>query len=145
MDTPLPRLPSGQPSKPFAFYEEETKRVPDLYVREPIGDGADFPQELAGLSHDLAGLTRLDAFITRDDRPPANDESLTRAICVYLCDWLVVNHGLTWDLKNDGTAMLRLDSRGDIADPTQGVTQALETKQPIAHRFVEHCQGMIDI
>lgn len=145
MDTPLPRLPSGRPSKPFAFYEEASKRVPDLHTREPIGDYSTLPKELTSLDHDLAGLTRLDAFITREDRTSTNDESLTRAICFYLCDWLVVNNGLTWDLDNDGTAVLRLDRRGDIADPTQGVTQALETKQPIAHRFVEHCQGMIDI
>lgn len=145
MDTPLPRLPSGQPSKQFAVYEAETKRVPDLHVREPIGDDANLPPKLAGLNHDLAGLTRLDAFITHEDRTPTNDESLTRAICFYLCDWLVVNNGLTWDVSNDGTAVLVLNRRGDIADPSQGVAQALETKQPIAHRFVEHCQGMIDI
>lgn len=34
MNTPLPRLPSGQLSRPFAIYEHETNRVPELHVRD---------------------------------------------------------------------------------------------------------------
>jgi hypothetical protein len=49
------------------------------------------------------------------------------------------------EVSPSGTALLILDRRGDIADPVRGVTQALEDGQPIAHRFVEHCRGMIDI
>lgn len=121
------------------------ERPRQLHVREPIGNPAKLPAELAGLKHDPVGLTRVDAFITSDDRPATNDESLTEAICFYLCDWLVVNNGLAWNLDHDGTAVLCLDNRGDIADPTQGVARSLETRQPIAPRFVEHCRGMIDI
>lgn len=64
---------------------------------------------------------------------------------MYLCDWLVVNTGIPWRLTPEGTAVLLLDSRGDIADPTEGVRHALEGRHPIAHRFVEHCQRSIDI
>jgi hypothetical protein len=145
MDTPTPRLPSEQPSKPFATYEPVTNRVPDRYVREPIGDYSDLPKELANLAHDAAGLDRVDRFITGGEVPSATAAAVVHALAMYLCDWLVVNNGLTWRLTPEGTAVLLLDSRGDIADPTQGLRQALANRQPIAHRFVEHCQGMIDI
>jgi len=56
-----------------------------------------------------------------------------------------VNNGLSWRLTPEGTAVLLVDSRGDIDDPTPGVGQALASRESIAHRFVEHCQGMIDI
>ncbi|MGO4604599.1 hypothetical protein [Terrabacter sp. 2YAF2] len=144
MDTPTPRLPSEEPPKPFAIYEEQTSRIPDLHVPEPIGDYSELPTGLANLTYDQAGLDRVDAFISRDDRPPVNAAAVVHALAMYLCDWLVVNNGLSWRLTPEGTAVL-LDSRGDIADPTQGVRLALEDRQPIAHRFVEHCQRMIDI
>ena len=143
MDKPFPRLPSAEPSKPFAVYEEMTDQVADLQVREPIGDYSNLPDALADLTHDAAGLSRVDDFITRYDGPPS--PALAHALSMYLCDYLVVNHGLTWRLTAGGTAFLRLDIRGDIADPVGGVTQALEDRKPIAHRFVEHCRGMIDI
>lgn len=139
MHKPLPRSPSAESSKPFAIYEEVTDPVPDLLVREPIGDYSILPKELADLTYDSAGLSRVDDFVTRfDDAPSA---ALVNALSMYLCDYLVVSHGLTWRLTPTGTALLQLDSRGDIADPTPGVTQALENRQPIAHRFVEHCRG----
>lgn len=143
MHTPLPRLPSAEPSNPFAVYEPVTKQEPDLLVREPIGDYSDLPDELAGLTHDSAWLSRVDDFIARYDGPPS--AVLAHALSMYLCDYLVVNHGLTWRLTASGTAVLKRDSRGSIADPVRGVTQALEDRQPIAQRFVEHCRGMIDI
>ena len=145
MDTPTPRLPSERPSKPFGTYEPVTNRVPDRYVREPIGNYSDLPKELANLTHDAAGLDRVDRFITGGEAPPATAAAVVHALAMYLCDWLVVNNGLTWRLTPEGTAVLLLDSRGDVADPTQGLRQALANRQPIAHRFVEHWQGMIDI
>lgn len=143
MHKPLPRLPSAEGSKPFALYEEVTDPVPDLLVGEPIGDYSTLPGELADLTHDSAGLSRVDDFVTRfDDAPSAVP---VKALSMFLCDYLVVNHGLTWRLTPTGTALLQLNRREDIADPTRGVTQALENRQPIAHRFVQHCRGMIDI
>jgi hypothetical protein len=103
------------------------------------------PKKLANLTHDEAGLDRVDRFLTGDDTPPANATAVVHALAMYLCDWLVVNNGLTWRLTPEGTAVLLLHSRGDIADPTQGVRQALADRHPIPHRFVQHCQGMIDI
>ena len=145
MDTPTPRLPSEQPPKSFATYEPVSNRIPDRYVREPIGDYSNLPKELANLTHDEAGLDRVDRFITRGEMPPANAAAVVHALAMYLCDWLVVNNRLTWRLTPEGAAVLLLDSRGDIADPTQGLRQALANRQPIARRFVEHCQRMIDI
>ncbi len=143
MERPIPHFPSAERSKPFAVYEEVTDQVPDLLVREPIGDYSTLPEELAELTHDSAGLSRVDAFVTRFDGEPSAD--LIHALSMYLCDYLVVNHGLAWRLTPGGTALLKLDSRGDIADPTRSVAQAFESRQPIAHRFIEHCRGMIDI
>lgn len=143
VDRPIPRLPSAEPGKPFAVYEEAANEIPDLQIREPIGDYSELPDELADLPHDPTGLDRVDDFIASYNRPPS--PALTHALSMYLCDYLVVNHGLTWRLRPSGTAQLILDRRGDIADPSKGVTQALEDGQPIAHRFVEHCRGMIDI
>lgn len=145
MDVRRPRLPSEQPSKPFATYEPVSSRIPDRYVREPIGDCSDLPDDLANLTHDAVGLDRVDRFITLGEVPPTDSAAVVHALAMYLCDWLVVNHGLTWRLTPEGTAVLLLNSREDIADPTQGVKQALANRQPIAHRFVSHCQGLIDI
>ena len=88
VDRPIPRLPSTEPGKPFAVYEEGTKQVPDLQIREPIGDYSELPDELADLPDDPTGLSRVDDFVTRYDGPPS--PALTHALSMYLCDYLVV-------------------------------------------------------
>lgn len=115
MDNPLPRLPFAEPSKPFAVYEEVTAPAPDLLIREPIGDYSTLPEEPADLTHDSAGLSRIDDFITRFEGSPS--AALVNTLAMYLCDYLVVNDGLTWRLTPTGTALLQLDGRGDFADP----------------------------
>ncbi|WP_156023412.1 hypothetical protein [Terracoccus sp. 273MFTsu3.1] len=91
MDTPTPRLPSERPSKRFGTYEPVANRFPDRYVREPVGNYSDLPKELANLTHDAAGLDRIDRFITGVEAPPATDAAVVHALAMYLCDWLVVN------------------------------------------------------
>jgi len=44
-------------------------------------------------------------------------DQLAHDIAFDLCDWLVVNEGLQRRLMQDGRAELRLNDRGDLADP----------------------------
>ncbi|GGN08052.1 hypothetical protein GCM10009721_39720 [Terrabacter tumescens] len=86
MEAPTPRLPSEQPSKPFATFEPVANRVPGRYVHEPIGDYSDLPKELANLAHDAAGLDRVDRLITPAEVPPTTAAAVVHALAMYLCD-----------------------------------------------------------
>jgi hypothetical protein len=55
----------------------------------------------------------------------------------------VANEGLKWRLRGDGLAELQLNEQGALADPYRAILTSIENRQPLALRFIEHCQGMI--
>jgi len=69
------------------------------------------------LKHDVGGLQHVDDLLTSDTLVAQRVDQLAHDIAFDLCDWLVVNEGLQRRLMQDGRAELRLNDRGDLADP----------------------------
>lgn len=71
----------------------------------------------SNLEHDVGGLQHVDDLLTSDTLVAQRVDQLAHDIAFDLCDWLVVNEGLQRRLMQDGRAELRLNDRGDLADP----------------------------
>lgn len=137
-----PVLPSERPPQPLAVY---TERGPyeDVVVDGPVGTYSSLAW-VEGLSaYDMAAATELDRLLTSGLPTAEAPERYAHDLALYLCDWLVVNGDRSWLVREDGTAELRLNREGDIADPYRSLVRAVVAHEPLAVRFVTHCLAMM--
>jgi len=137
-----PRLLSEMESRPFALYKEHRESDDPIEIMIPIGHYPLLATLVPDLDYSQHGLEQVDALL-EGHRGTEPSEPLAHDVAFYLCDWLVANEGLKWRLRGDGLAELQLNEQGALADPYRAILTSIENRQPLALRFIEHCQGMI--